>query len=605
MELLRAMTGIRLGAGAMALLMLSAIPGGTITSARAAAPPACPVATGLKPLIRGLVDRAQIPPAAGLQASGIYVKWSDLEPSGPGLFSGNPIDVALAAAGCATPLRLRVQAGVAAPEWVKKDSGGAVSVTDPFGGTTGTTIGRFWTSKFRDDYDNLQSELATLYDSVPNLAEVVVSRCSMFYPEPFLRGTSIQSNVSNLLAAGYTEAADQQCQLEEIDSSVSHWTTARVGVSFNPYQVVDPNKPVGVDEGFTEQVMGYCRYTAKQRCVLENDSIRDPISGLGSQYAQMYAAMSGAAGPIHVTVGRLNVNVALGAPLAFQTAVTARIGDFWGTLVWARQHHAASVELPVNGYPTSGGAGAPPWQTIAEVAQWFQEDPALTAIPLAAVEGKATTGMGLANLTLDELAALDTIAGYGDVGSVPFDSVSAEIGWPDGVTEPALLTTGQGLASSVSCPHQRWCGVVIESGGHTLAEEASSAPASVNVILAWAGVAYIPADGISPAAMAPVSVADAALSLVKLGLGPTHTPKKVLLSAVFGDADPGGLSSDYKMTITWGDGTMNVVPITKVTGGFSGGMTHAYSKAGTYSVGVAVADVGRAALTTRRSITVH
>jgi hypothetical protein len=546
------------------VVLLATMPGplGTGTRPAAAAPGTCPVASGMKPLIRGLVDRTVIPPAAGLQAGAIEVKWSDLEPSGPGLVAGNPIDAAIAAAGCQTPLRLRVQAGIAAPEWVKQASGGDVSVTNPFDGSTGT-VGRFWTDSFRQSYDHLQSELAAAYDSVPNLDEVVVSRCSMFYPEPFLRGTSVKSNVTNLLAAGYKLATDQQCQLEEIDSSVSHWTTARVGVSFNPYQVINADGTVGPSESYTEQVMGYCRYTAGSRCVLENDSIRDPISGLPSLYGQMYSAMSGAAGPVHVTVGGLDVMVALGAPLAFQTAVEANIGDFWGTLIWARQHHAASVELPVDPtYPTTGGTGAPPWQTIAEVAQWFEENATITVTPLAAVEGTTTTGMGLANLKLDELAALDTMAGYGDVGSVPFDSVTAVVGWPDGVMEAALLTTGQsGPAASVTCSQQRWCNVAIESGGHALADEAPATPAVVRVSLAIGGVAYVPANGVSPTAAPAVSVADQPLDPSATPY--TFTPQaQSRFSGLIGSFhDENELATptvagghEYSVSIVWGDG---------------------------------------------------
>src|SRR6266851_2900908 len=119
--------------------------------------------------------------------------------------------------------------------------------------------------------------------------------------------------------------------------------------------------------------------------------------------------------------------------------------------------------------------------------------------------------MPLASLSLDELAALDTIAGYGDVGAVPFDSVSASVGWPDGWVEAAMLTTGLGgAASAVTCPQQQWCAVTIESGGHALAEEAMATPAAVNVNLA-AGITYVPANGISIVAGPMVSVGDAPL----------------------------------------------------------------------------------------------
>jgi hypothetical protein len=562
----------------------------------------------MKPLIRGLVDRKQIPPAANLQGAVIEVRWSALEPLAAGLVPNNHIDTAIAAAGCTTPLRIRVLAGMFAPDWVKQASG-IVNVTNPFDGKTGT-VGQFWTDPFRQAYDNLQTELAAKYDSLPNLDEVVVSRCSMFYPEPFLRGTSIASNVKNLRLAGYTLAADQQCQLQEIDSTVSAWTTARVGVSFNPYQVINSDGTTGVDESFTEQVMGYCRYTAGQRCVLENDSIRDPISGLPALYGQMYAVMSGAAGPVHLTLNGLDTHVQMGAPIAFQTAVAARIGDFWGTLVWARQHHAASVELPVDGYPLAGGAGAPAWQTLAEVAQWFQEDPALAAMPAAAVEGSSTRGLGLANLTLDETAAVDTMAGYGDVGSVPFDTVSAEVDWPDGAVEPALVAIGQSPPAVTAMCSQQPCNAVVQSGGHQPLDEASAA-AAVHIALTGGGVTYLPADGISLNAAPAISVADQPLTGDPVAFsavsGATYSgpigsfqDSNVLASALDGN----GTTPEFSFSIDWGDRTA----LDTSTGTFTIGACgttcpvqlngiHTYANSGTYAVSMVVADGPQRALT--------
>ncbi len=567
------------------MLVLATLAVPHTASAAATAPAACTGSGGLKPLIRGLVDRKGIPPAPDLQATAIDVRWSDLEPDPvKGLVHPNAIDAAVAELPCSTPLRLRVLAGISAPRWVKDLDGGAVSVINPFGTTTGT-IGRFWTEDFKNAYDKLQAELALAYDSEPNLDEVVVSRCSMFYPEPFLRGTWIQSNIDNLVDAGYTVALDKQCQTDEIDSVASHWTTARVGVAFNPYQVVNPDKTASVDESYTEQMMAYCRNTYLQRCVLENDSIRDPIlPSLTSDYLLMYAAMS-----------------ALGAPIAFQTAVKPRYGDFWGTLLWARKQHAASVELPLDGtYPTSGGTGAPSWQNLHEVSQWFQEDPVITASPVAAVEGQATTGMQLATLDLDELAAVDTMAGWGDVGWVPFDTVTASVLWPDGATEAALLSTGSGgPAASVTCPPTPPCHIVIESGGHAPPEEAPSTPATVTVSLG-----YVPADGIYVTADPVVTVADAPLSLVRLHAGKTHTPLKVRMTAVFSDADPGALSSDYTVTIDWGDHSTTVLSATAVTGGFSAGTTHLYSSAGTYRWNVSIADSGGATLAVKKKVVV-
>jgi len=318
----------------------------------------CTSPPGVRPLIRGLVDRNVAPPAANLDASSINVAWSALEPTKGALVStaDDPIWAAVHAAGC-TPIRIRVLAGMATPSWALSDSG-QVSVINPYSSTPGTA-GDFWTTAYMQDYDAFEVLLATRYKNVPNIAEFVVSRCALFYPEPFILGTSIATNDQNLVDAGYTEAADQQCQQEEIDTAAKDWPSQRIGVSFNPYQVLNPSGATyttSIDEPYTAQMMAYCRHTLGSRCVLENDSIRDPISGLGPSYAPMYSAMA-----------------ALGAPIAFQTATETNIGDFWGTLVWAHHMHASSVELPVDGtYPTTGGTGAPAWETLAHVAKWFE-----------------------------------------------------------------------------------------------------------------------------------------------------------------------------------------------------------------------------------------
>jgi hypothetical protein len=340
--------------------------------------------------------------------------------------------------------------------------------------------------------------------------------------------------------------------------------------------------------------------------VLENNSIRDPLSGLPKTYARMYSVMAGEAGPVELKTSGLDADVQLGAPLAFQTAVARKIGDFWGTLVWARERHAASVELPADGqYPISGGGGSPPWQTIAEVAQWFQDQPALSAPALAGTEGQATTGAVVASLTLDELAALDTMAGYGDVGSVPFDSVSAVIAWPDGVVEPALVTDGSSAPSpSFACPAQRWCGVVVDSGGHAPLEEAQ-AVATITVSLTVAGVAYVPAAGANPVAAPAIAVSDAGLSVTSFQVKRALAPLEARLTALFADADPWGRSSDFTLTVDWGDGSTTVVGARSVTGGFLINTTHAFAAAGTYQVGLTVQDAGGSAASASQSVAVR
>ena len=597
-------SGWRLSIGMLGVVMALGLTlaGGAVTPAGAARPSNCATSSGVKPLIRGLVDRGASPPAADLDAASVNVPWSALEPTSAGLATDNPIDQAIAASPC-TPLRIRVLAGVNTPAWVLALTG-SIAVTNPYDGTPGIA-GPFWSDEYGELYDSLESALAAKYDGDPDIAEFVVSRCALFYPEPFLLGTSVPSNRTALLAAGYSTTADKACEQEEIDTAGQDWTYTRIGVSFNPYQVLPATGPPSVDEAYTEQMMAYCRYTLGPRCVLENDSIRDPISGLPSTYAQMYSAMTGASGPIYLTVSNLDVNVTLGAPIAFQTAVDGNVGDFWGTLEWAKENHATSVELPVDGtYPTSGTPGT--WQTLAEVAQWFEDVPTITADPVTAVQGTSTAGDPVAEVTLDELAAVDTVAGYGDVGSVPFDSVSAAITWPTGASQPGLVSVGAGPpGTSATCGDARWCDVVVYSGGYTFPEEPGTGLATVAVTVAAGATVYTPDDGSDIAASVPVTVTAAPLTIDSLSVVPARASPTVRLSARFVDADPLGVAADYAVQISWGDGSSTPVSATASGTGFAVTASHRYKRAGTELVTLVIIDTGGATATASESIRVR
>src|SRR5205814_8510894 len=74
-----------------------------------------------------------------------------------------------------------------------------------------------------------------------------------------------------------------------------------------------------------------CRAVLQNRCVLENYSIRYPLSK--DPYPAMYDAMH-----------------ALGPTIDFQTAAPERIGDWEQCLQWAIAQGASSIELN-RGYP--------------------------------------------------------------------------------------------------------------------------------------------------------------------------------------------------------------------------------------------------------------
>jgi hypothetical protein len=325
-----------------------------VPSSPAASATSSPNQADLKPMIHGLIDRGGPPPAGFSGAVTAFVadaNWSDLQPTpfGP-LAANNVIDQAITTArqiGGGMAVKIRLYAGLSAPSWVKALSGGPVSVYSPADHTTGT-IGRFWTSDFGKAYDDLWSKLAAAYDAVPEIREITASRCMTVFAETFIRDTSDATTVSNLLAAGFSSTADQACITQEIDAG-KVWRHTRIGVAFNPYQAILPGGGTGVDEVFTETMMQLCRTDLGAQCVLENNSIRWPP--LGGAYAQMYAAMQ-----------------RLGAPVSFQTAAAARVGDLAQTLSWAVSVGADAVELP-SGYQSQ------PVQVLQPFTKSLQQNP--------------------------------------------------------------------------------------------------------------------------------------------------------------------------------------------------------------------------------------
>lgn len=328
-------------------------PAATLTATPSAAQPTQPTQltppAELKPAIHGLLYLQGPPPASArgmfagydVQGPGDYggVSWAQLQasPGGP-ITPNNPIDQAITdvqAWNASNPehqevLLVRIEAGIHAPAWAEKLGGPCVEVTDPQFGTTGCTP-RFWTPQFGAAFYQFESELAAEYDSVPEIGEVIISRNMTIYNEPLLRQIANPASVANLLAAGYTTAADEQDQRSDIAALGMYWKHTRVGFTFNPYQTLDPS---GEDEAFTQQLMTFARQVLGSQLVLTNDSLR--VSFLqGGEYATMYAAMK-----------------ALGPPIGFQTAVLSNVGNLLATLQGAASLGAGYVELPP-GVPVS------------------------------------------------------------------------------------------------------------------------------------------------------------------------------------------------------------------------------------------------------------
>lgn len=314
----------------------------------------------LKEPMRGLLDRQG--PATGAYASVvdnfvIKVNWRDLQPLPGAALDTAPIDAALAdPAGAGMSVRLRVYGGIHAPEWAKRLDG-ATPIPWRSGEEEIGTIGRFWTPAYGAAYQDLQNRLAERYDDEPRLLDVVVSRCTTEFAEPYLRqGGDLPENRAGLEAAGYTSAADDQCHRDEIDAH-QVWQRTRSYLAFNPYQRIDTSTwTTSVDIAFTERMIDYCRASLGARCVLGNNSL-DPDRP--ASYQRMYA---------HIA--------AQGRPISFQTATAAKVCDeldpcppsAWNpTLDLALTYGANAVELPGarTGYTSWPLAETPPYHGLA------------------------------------------------------------------------------------------------------------------------------------------------------------------------------------------------------------------------------------------------
>jgi hypothetical protein len=319
------------------------------------APPAVAATAVVKAPVVGLVDRHHVPPSAvaGVVRSFVVdVPWATLQPvQGGPLVHPNPIDAAIAQARAGGfALKLRVEAGIAAPQWAKTLDGPPMTfyytdATVSSAGTVAGTVGRFWTPAFSAAYAALQVRLAAAYDGVPEIRETTVTQCQTIFAETYLRNAKDPRNTSALLADGFTRAGDDQCHAAQLQAH-RVWKRTRSEVAFNPYQGIAPTGAVTQDTAYTLGQMDGCRQVLARMCVLANfslssDRIADP------EYGAIYEHMR-----------------ALGAPIDFQTATAAKIGDYAKAITFASDLGASSVELP-SGYATW------PLPTLASLAARF------------------------------------------------------------------------------------------------------------------------------------------------------------------------------------------------------------------------------------------
>jgi len=299
------------------------------------------VATMLSPLAATVAEARAKPLATGLMSQGVQRKlwpsivnvwvpniyWRDIEPK-PGVFRfGSIKKLVKEARTSGDVLRLRIDAGRMAPRWARRRFG-SVEVYDPIDGLS-APVPRWWTKGYMRAYAHLQARLAAAFDGNPTIRAVTISGAMTIYAEPFIRGLQDQRTRNNLLASTYTKKRDKRAEVRAV---LAHrvWKRTRQILTINPWQYLNQNGTFGFRVRFTNHVMNRCRSVFGKRCILQNNSMRSSwlTDHMPGGYDPMFAHMK-----------------ALGPPISFQTARSARVGDLSMVLDWCLSMGAHGVEL--------------------------------------------------------------------------------------------------------------------------------------------------------------------------------------------------------------------------------------------------------------------
>lgn len=185
-------------------------------------------------ILRGIVSRDDIststdPRNEALAGFVVEPTWKSLESAGRGQYNFTKISHALDwAAEHGKRVRLRVQPGEDAPDWVKPLDGPVVPFYDHDTGGEQTISRGIWDpdSEYYKAWQDLQVALAAQFDGHPALAEVQICGAGTITCEMFLLQDGDHGNGAALKAAGYSEAGREEAIRQEIVFEQQTWRSA-------------------------------------------------------------------------------------------------------------------------------------------------------------------------------------------------------------------------------------------------------------------------------------------------------------------------------------------------------------------------------------------
>jgi hypothetical protein len=249
------------------------------------------------------------------------------------------------------------------------------------------------------------------------------------------------------------------------------------------------------------------------------------------------------------------------------------VGDYTATITWGDGTSSA-------GSITSDGQGG---FLVSGSHAYTEEGSFAVGLTLTDVGGGTATAGGTATVADTPLTASGSTlsategtafsgvaASFTDANPhAPLGDFGATITWGDGSTSAGTIAAAAGGGFTVS-------------GSHTYAD-ANTYPV---------GVTITDVGGSKATAAGSATVADAALRLTISPITPTAgVPFGGVVATLF-DANPYAPVSDFRATLTWGDGSTVVATVTaNGSGGFAISSNHTYTRPGSYLLSARLDDV--------------
>jgi hypothetical protein len=324
---------------------------------------------------------------------------------------------------------------------------------------------------------------------------------------------------------------------------------------------------------------------------------RPGVHAVSVTVADLGGSRAAASGTVNVvdaslTASGLTLSATEGAALTGAVATftdanpNSAADDFTATITWGDGHVSAGTVTanPAGGFNVTGtntylAAGN---YSVGVVVQDFGGASA-NASTSAAVADAALTGTGALLSGIEGSPFNGIVATFADADpNGGAGNYSATITWGDGHVSTGTVTANPAGGFNVTGTN-----TYVAAGNYSV------------------GVAIRDVGGASTNANGSAAVADATLAGTGTALSAVEGSVFNGIVASFTDADPNAVAGNYSATIAWGDGHVSTGTVTaNASGGFDVTGTNTYTAAGSYSVGVAIHDVGGALVNATSGVTV-